>query len=35
MALRRALEEGEKSGDATAFNMDEIIAEARQEEGLN
>ena len=35
MALRRALEEGEKSGDTTAFNMDEIIAEARQEEGLN
>lgn len=35
MALRRALKDGEKSGDATAFNIDEIIAEARQEEGLN
>ncbi len=35
IALRRALEEGEKSGDTTAFDMEEIIAEARQEEGLN
>ncbi len=35
MALRRALDDGEKSGDTTVFNMDEIIAEARQEEGLN
>ena len=35
MALRRALEDGEKSGDTTVFDMDEIIVEARQEEGLN
>ncbi len=35
IALRRALEEGEKSGDTTAFDMEKIIAEARQEEGLN
>jgi antitoxin ParD1/3/4 len=35
MALRSALKDGEKSGDVTAFNMDEIIAEVRQEEGLN
>jgi putative addiction module CopG family antidote len=35
MALRRALEEGEKSGDVTVFNLEEIIAEARREEGLS
>lgn len=34
-ALRCALECGEKSGDATVFNLEEIIAEARLEEGLS
>ncbi|MDX2506401.1 MAG: type II toxin-antitoxin system ParD family antitoxin [Gammaproteobacteria bacterium] len=34
VALRLALEEGEKSGEATAFSMKEILEEARQEEGL-
>jgi len=34
-ALRRALEEGEKSGAAGPLNVDEIIREAKQEAGLN
>lgn len=35
VALRRALEDGEKSGDTTTFSMKEILEEVRQEEGLN
>ena len=34
-ALRQALIDGEKSGDAGPLDMEEIIREARQEAGLD
>jgi len=34
-ALRTAITEGEQSGDATPFNLSDIIREAKQESGLN
>ncbi len=34
-SLRAAIIQGEESGDAVLFNMDDIIKEARKDEGLD